>query len=268
MRWEELTSDRFAAAVEECQGVCLIALSVVERHGHHLPVGTDMYEGRGVLTRVAAVEPVIEFPDYIFTQIPEARHAAGTISIDGDLMIQLLDNVCREIARNGCKKIVLVNSHGGNHGLISYFMMRALYAPRDYVIYVVDPIAAAFSSEVKLPWPPDQDGHAGPGETSMVLALRPDLVHMEQIVPGEGDARARLEALRAAGVRTGIWWYADFPTHYGGDASLADPAAGEQILDAMAAVVITAVRAIKADTEAQRLQDEFYAASPAPGIPK
>ena len=101
MRWEELTGDRFAAAVEECEGVCLIALSVVERHGHHLPLGTDMYEGRGILERVAAQEKVILFPDYIFTQIPEARHLAGTISIDGDLMIQLLDNVCREIARNG-----------------------------------------------------------------------------------------------------------------------------------------------------------------------
>ena len=60
MRWEELTGDRFAEAVKECEGVCLIALSVIERHGHHLPLGTDMYIGREILNRAAAIEPAIE----------------------------------------------------------------------------------------------------------------------------------------------------------------------------------------------------------------
>jgi len=267
MRWEELTGDRFAEAVKECEGVCLIALSVVERHGHHLPLGTDMYEGRGILARVAKLEPVILFPDYIFTQIPEARHLAGTISIDGDLMIKLLDNVCREIARNGLKKIVLVNAHGGNHGLVTFYNMLQLYQPRDYVVYLVNPFFAAFGGQLELPWQRADDGHAGPGETSMMLALRPDLVHMDRVPQDEeGKARNRLQALREAGVQTGIWWYADHPTHYQGDASFATAAAGEQMLDVMAEAVARAVRVIKADTEAKRLQDEFFAGSAAPGV--
>jgi creatinine amidohydrolase len=265
MRWEELTGDRFAEAVEECESVCLIALSVIERHGHHLPLGTDMVEGRGILSRVAALEPVIEFPDYIFTQIPEARHLPGTISIDGDLMIRLLDNVCREIARNGLKKIVLVNAHGGNHGLVALFNMLPLYAPRDYVVYLVNPFALAMQGQLDAPWQRSDDGHAGPGETSMMLALRPDLVYMD-LVPAddEGKARNRLQALREAGVQTGIWWYADHPTHYAGNASFATAETGERFLDAMAQAIARAVRVIKADTEAKRLQDEFYAASGAP----
>ncbi|MCB0089297.1 MAG: creatininase family protein [Caldilineaceae bacterium] len=267
MRWEELTGDQFVAAVDECEGVCLIALSVVERHGHHLPMGTDMYEGRGILERVAAQEKVILFPDYIFTQIPEARHLAGTISIDGDLMIQLLDNVCREIARNGLKKIVFVNAHGGNNGLVAFYNMRQLYKPSDYVVYLVNPFFAAFGSELQLPWPREEDGHAGPGETSMMRALRPDLVNME-LVPDddEGKARNRLAHLREAGVQTGIWWYADHPTHYAGNAAHATAEAGEQMLDVMAAAVVRAVRAIKADTEAKRLQDEFFARSGTPSV--
>jgi creatinine amidohydrolase len=265
MRWEELSSDRFAEAVKACQGVCLVSLSVIERHGHHLPLGTDMYEGRGVLSRVAALEPVIEFPDFYFTQIPEARHLAGTISIDGDLMVRLLDNVCREIARNGCKKVVLVNAHGGNRGLVSLFPMLQLYGPRDYVVYLVDPIGA-MGGGVEVPWDRASDGHAGPGETSMVLSLRPDLVDMA-LVPNndEGKAQGRLRALREAGAQTGIWWYADHPTHYAGDASKATAEAGERLLDATARIVARAVRAIKEDTEAKRLQDEFYTASSAPG---
>ena len=267
MRWEELTGDRFAQAVTECEGVCLIALSVVERHGHHLPMGTDMYEGRGILARVAAQEKVILFPDYIFTQIPEARHLAGTISIDPDLMVKLLDNVCREIARNGLKKIVLVNAHDGNNGLVAFYNMIQLYQPRDYVVYLVNPFFAAFGGQLQLPWPSEEDGHAGPGETSMVLALRPDLVQMD-LVPtdDEGKARNRLQALREAGVQTGIWWYADHPTHYAGNASFATAAAGNQLLDVMADAVVRAVRAIKADTVSKRLQDEFFAGSAAPGV--
>lgn len=267
MRWEELTGDRFVQAVEECQGVCAVALSVVERHGHHLPLGTDTYIGRAILSRAAALEPMIEFPDYIFTQIPEARHLGGTISIDGDLMIRLLDNVCREIARNGCKKIVLVNAHGGNFGLNALFNMLQLYTPRDYVVYMVNPHMAVMGGAVEMPWDRSTDGHAGPGETSMILAVRPELVHMD-LVPtdDEGTSRNRLKTLRDAGVMTGIWWFADHPTHYQGDARTAQADAGERGLDAMAQYVARAVQAIKADTESKRLQDAFFAGSEQPGV--
>jgi len=263
MRWEELSSDQFVEAVRACDGVCIVALSVVERHGHHLPLGTDTIQGRGMLSRIAAREPVIEFPDYIFTQIPEARHLPGTISIDGELLIRLLDNVCREIARNGCKKVVLLNAHGGNFGLLAWYNMLQLYAPKDYVVYIVSPFPAM--GALTLPWSRDDDGHAGPGETSMMLALRPDLVDMTRIpTDGEGRAQGRLDALRAAGVQTGIWWYADHPTHYAGDAAYGSAAAGEQILDAIADSIAQAVRAIKADDAARPLQDAFFAAAQAP----
>lgn len=265
MRWEELSADRFAAAAKECEGVCLIALSVLERHGTHLPLGTDMYEGRGLLSRVAALEPVIEFPDYIFTQIPEARHLPGTISIDPDLMIRLLDNVCREVARNGLKKIVLVNVHGGNYGMAAFYNMLQLHTPRDYVVYLINPFLKLNQGELRAPWDPAEDGHAGPGETSMMLALRPDLVRMDLIPPIEdGVARDRLKALREAGIETGIWWYADFPTHYSGNARLATSETGEKFLDTMAQSIARAVRLIKADTESKRLQDAFFSASAGP----
>jgi creatinine amidohydrolase len=99
----------------------------------------------------------------------------------------------------------------------------------------------------------------------MMLALRPDLVHMD-LVPAddEGKARNRLQALRDVGVQTGIWWYADHPTHYSGNASFAPAETGEHFLDTMAQAIARAVRVIKADTEAKRLQDEFFAASAAP----
>lgn len=259
MQWEELTGDRFAEAVRECQGVCLLPLSVLERHGHHLPLGTDMYIGHEICRRAAAAEPAVVFPNYIFTQIPEARHLAGTVAIDPDLMLSLLDNVCREIARNGLKKIVLVNAHGGNHGLISLFNMLQLYSPRDYIVYLVQPHTLLFGGKLEPPWEPSAEGHAGPGETSLILSIRPDLVDMQKVpTDGEGKARNRLEKLREAGVQTGLWWYADYPTHYQGDAAPATPETGERFFDAMAEALANAVRVIKQDSTTQQLQDEFY----------
>jgi creatinine amidohydrolase len=265
MRWEELTSDRFAAAVKECQGVALVILSVVERHGHHLPMGTDTYIGREIARRATEIEPAIIFPDYIFTQIPEARHLAGTIAIDGDLMVQLLDNVCRECARNGLKKVALLSAHGGNRGLVSLFNMLQLYTPKDYVVYLINAAGPGAGRTVTVPWPREVDGHAGPGETSMILATRPDLVQMDRVpTDDEGKARNRLAALREAGVEPGIWWYADHPTHYAGDASFSTAEAGDNLLTVAAEATARAIRAIKADTEAKRLQDAFFAGSAAP----
>jgi creatinine amidohydrolase len=135
MRWDELTDDRFAEAVQEAEGVCLLPLSCIERHGHHLPLATDMFIGREVCHRAAALEPAIVFPDFIFTQILEARHYPGCIGIEPDLTIRLLESTCREIARNGLKKIVIVNAHGGNDHLIHYFAQIQLASPRDNDVF-------------------------------------------------------------------------------------------------------------------------------------
>jgi len=90
-------------------------------------------------------------------------------------------------------------------------------------------------------------------------------VDIEKVPAGdEGKARNRLQALRDAGVQTGIWWYADYPTHYQGDALLASPEMGERLLEVMAQALVRAVRAIKEDSVTKQLLDEFYARSGAP----
>lgn len=259
MRWEELTADRFVDAVELSGGVCLLPLSVVERHSTHLPLGTDVMIGRAVAERAAAIEPALIFPDHIYTQIPEARHHPGTVALDGELMLRLLDAVCTEIARNGLDKIVLVNAHGGNFGLLSLFPMLQLERPRDYVVYIVDLIDPAVRSADAAAWDGDLDGHAGRSETAMIRALRPELID-EASLPngGEGRPLGRLDALREAGVRTGIWWYADHPEHYSGDARSATAEVGERLLEAQARHLARAVRAVKDDRSARELQDEFF----------
>jgi len=261
MRWEELTGDQFPQAVQAVQGVCLLPLSCLERHGHHLPTGTDMFIGREMCRRAAALESAIVFPDFIFTQILEARHVPGTIAVEPELFLRLLDHVCREIARNGLKKIVIVNAHGGNDSLIHFFAQIQLASPRDYVVYVAEPFhVEEEDAAIKAQWQTTVDGHAGESETSEILAIRPDLVHADQLpADGEGLPLGRLKALRDLSVDTGIWWYADHPTHYCGDGRPATAEKGQRVLDARAHALARVIRAIKDDQETRRLQDEFFA---------
>jgi creatinine amidohydrolase len=263
MFWEELTGDLFEQAARQAEGVCLLPLSCIERHSHHLPLATDMYIGRELCRRAAAIEPAIIFPNYIFTQILEAQHCAGTIAIEPDLIMRLLENVCREIARNGLKKIVIVNAHGGNDNMMYFFGQAQLAARRDYVVYVATPpLSPVDEAAVEAQWETTVDGHAGERETSAILAIRPELVRREALPKDdEGMPRKRLKELSDMGVYTGIWWYADYPTHYCGDGHPATAAKGNLELDARARALAAAIRLIKHDNETRRLQDEFYTAS-------
>ena len=81
------------------------------------------------------------------------------------MILALLDNACREIARNGLKKIVLISAHGGNRFLIPYFLDRQREKAKDYVAYGISGIGSRARPEV--PWDAAVNGHAGPGETSM-----------------------------------------------------------------------------------------------------
>jgi creatinine amidohydrolase len=260
MRWEELTGDRFPGAVQKAEGVCLLPLSCIERHGHHLPLATDMYIGREICNRTAALEPAIVFPDFIFTQILEARHVPGCIGIEPELTIRLLENTCREIARNGLKKIVIVNAHGGNDYLIHYLAQIQLASPRDYVVYITETVLGVEDAEaVRAQWETTVDGHAGEKETSAILAIRPDLVKSETMpTNGEGMPLERLKHLRDLNIDVGVWWYADHPSHYRGDGIPATVEKGNFWLDARARGLAKSIRAIKDDTETKRLQDEFF----------
>ena len=260
MRWDELTGDQFPEAVQQAQGVCLLPLSCIERHGPHLTLATDMFIGREVCNRAAALEPAIVFPDFIFTQILEARHYPGCIGIDPELTIRLLENTCREIARNGLKKIVIVNAHGGNDNLIHYLAQIQLASPRDYVVYVAEQFyGPEDEAAIRAQWETDVDGHAGEKETSAIMAIRPDLVNRVALRPdGEGNPLGRLQHLRDLNIDVGVWWYADHPSHYRGDGIPATAEKGNFWLDARARGLAKSIQAIKGDTETKRLQDEFF----------
>ncbi len=137
-KWEELTAAEFRDAIQLSKGTCLLPFGILEKHGPHLPLGTDLLNVRHASLQAAQQEYVVVFPQYYFGQIFEAKHEPGTVAYSMELQLKLLQETTSETARNGCKKIVIVNGHGGNEHLLPFFAQAQLDRPRDYVVYVLD----------------------------------------------------------------------------------------------------------------------------------
>lgn len=262
--WEELTGPDFPKAIEQAKGTCALPFGIIEKHGPTSPTGTDLINVRYSTDLAAKQEYTVIFPPYYFGQIFEARHQPGTIAYSTRLQLDMLQETVAEMARNGCKKIVIVNGHGGNTNLLNFFAQVQLDSPRDYVVYAFSGLGAGqqITSGPAAPSKPGVDGHAGEGEASNVMASRPDLVHPERGGQESGKDLARLDL--PAGVFTAISWYARFPNHYAGDASGATAARGKAATELLAARIAAALRAVKADTAGPRLQKEFFDAAQHP----
>jgi creatinine amidohydrolase len=135
-KWEEMTSGDFAKGIEQSRGVCVLPFGIIEKHGPHLPLGTDLINVRYASEHAAQQEYAIVFPPYYFGQIFEARHEPGTMAYSAALQLELLQATTDEMARNGCRKILIANGHGGNNSLLPFFAQSQLAAPHDYVVYV------------------------------------------------------------------------------------------------------------------------------------
>ena len=253
-KWEELTAADFRLAIQHSQRTCLLPFGILEKHGPHLPLGTDLLNVRYASLRAVEQEFAVVFPEYYFGQIFEAKHEPGTVAYSMDIQLKLLQETADEMARNGCKKIIIVNGHGGNSYLLPYFAQAQLDRPHDYVLYVLD-------GERSRPGGPAKkssgiDYHAGENETSNTIVSRPDLVHLDRAKSESGADLNRLSLPDQS--YTGIWWYSRFPNHYSGDGSVATKELGEWNVKNWVDAIVETIRAVKADTQSLKLQNEFY----------
>lgn len=257
-KMEELTAPDFVKAVAKSSETCIIPIGVFEKHGPHLPLGTDLFTAREIALRAAEKEYTVVFPWYYFSQINEARHQPGTIAYSPELIWKILQETLDELSRNGFKKIILVNGHGGNNAFLNYFGMAQLSERRNYALYWFQPEydreVLKKAEEMTQHDPVDQ--HAGNRETSVMMDIVPEAVHAGRAGQQSGRDLERMKQLRH--VYSGIWWYASFPNHYAGDGSKASAAAGKLILDQVAGQLAETIRTIKADTAVPALQQQFF----------
>ena len=254
VHWEELTADDFRHAIQQSQGTCLLPFGILEKHGAHLPLGTDLLNVRYAALHAAEQEFAVVFPEYYFGQIFEAQHEPGTIAYSTHLQLELLQETTDEMARNGCKTVIIVNGHGGNENLLPFFAQTQLEKPRDYVVYVQPlvesvPGGPALKSKI-LNW------HAGEAETAKMMIAHPDLVHLDRAASESGADQARLKLPDT--LYTAIWWYARFPNHYSGEGGLATRELGEYEMKSWQDAIVKAIQAVKADQESLKLQNEYF----------
>lgn len=255
--FEELTAPEFIQAVTKSEATCIIPLGILEKHGPHLPLGTDLIDCREVARRAAEQEYTIIFPAYFVGQIFEAKHQPGTIAYSASVMLDLLQETCDELARNGITKIILLNGHGGNEHFLRFFCQAQLAHKKDYAVYLFDPsYDKSMDEQLKKLKKTTVDGHAGEMETSTMLAHRPDLVHTDRAGQQSGEDQNRLENLKHA--YTGIWWYASQPHHYRGDGSYGNEQLGELSLSLEAKLLAEMIRSVKKDTFTLELQKQFF----------
>jgi creatinine amidohydrolase len=256
-KMEELTSPKFAKAVEAAGGVCIIPLGIIEKHGPHLPIGTDLYESRETAFMAASKEYAVVFPPYFVGQIFEARHQPGAIAYSNELMWKMLEETCKELSRNGLKKIVLLNGHGGNNSFLQYFCQSQLANQQDYIVVLFTPGEdKILSKEIKSLVKANLDGHAGEGETSMMYFINPALVDQDALKNESGLDQGRLNNLPFG--YTGIWWFAKFPNHFASDINTPNKRLGELLITSDAGQVAELVKFLKNDNSVQKLQEEFF----------
>src|SRR5215470_5741089 len=118
-RWDEITAADWNNALIKSNKTCILPIGILEKHGPHVPIGSDLIRVREYASHATQKEYAVVFPDYFYGQINEAKHQPGVFALPERVVWDLLENTCDEIARNGFNKIIIINGHGGNPELIS-----------------------------------------------------------------------------------------------------------------------------------------------------
>lgn len=261
MIWENLNIDEFELAVKESKGVVLVPIGCLEKHGSHMPIGTDIFIARHVSILASEKEKAMVFPFIPFGIVGEVKHKKGTISLTSNLIYHMLDELCDELARNGFNKIIFVDGHGGNTNFLKYFMQSRLEKPHPYITYYYDNgnKGENFWIEYQQKYGRVlESGHADVFETSAMMDINNNSVDLSKINVEETKATKRLDHIAENCLYTSIGWYANYPAQIAGDPSLASIEKGKYLNDFCVDRLAKAIKVIKEDEKAFELLNEYY----------
>ena len=235
MRWNDLTWPEVQDAVAATP-FALLSLGAVEEHGPHLPLGTDTFAAEAFSGRIAEAAGLIELPVLPYGQVWSLEHFDGSLSISDETLVALITEIAGGLERVGVKGLVLYSAHLGNTAA----MKKATRALEERgglpAISMAYPGLAAVSAQVRESAQSHPTiMHADELETSILLALRGDVVHMDRAVAEYPEFPSYFDS---APVR----WDTVTTSGVFGDATVATAAKGELIVDHVvrtAAAIIT-----------------------------
>ena len=262
MKWEDLSVIEFQESIAKTKGVAIIPIGCLEKHGYHMPLGTDMFIAKTIAEKAAEIEPALVVPTAPYGIISEAQHRYGCLSITSKLQYELLEELCDELARNGYNKIVILNGHGGAINFMNYFAQSRLEKYHPYIVYVYRAHTRSPQQHeefLKQYGPLNGCGHADMMETSEIMYTNPETVDLSKVVVEETSPKLRNEFLGENRIFTAINWYGNYPHHIAGDPSNATKEKGKVLIDLYVNNFSQALKLIKEDDVSLKLQEEFYA---------
>ncbi len=180
--WWEMTTKEFAALDRE-RVIAVLPVGSIEQHGPHLPVGVDSAINEAILSRalelIPPTLPVTVLPMTYVGKSDEHLAFPGTLTLSAETLIRVWTEIGESVARAGIRKLVILNSHGGQPQIVDVVARELRIRRRMFVVA---------ASTYRLGRPPGlfpdaelRHGiHGGSVETSIMLHVRPDLVHQDE----------------------------------------------------------------------------------------
>jgi creatinine amidohydrolase len=182
--WADLTTHEFDG-LDKQRTIAVLPVAATEQHGPHLSVSvdTDLLEGviQTALPHLDSELPVLFLPTQPVGLSPEHTRFAGTLSLSVHTIVNLWTDIAESVAKTGIRKLVLLNSHGGNVGVMD-LVARDVRARLNMLVYSVSWFNLPLGAAVEQMFTAHEHRfgiHAGQIETSMMLALKPERVRMD-----------------------------------------------------------------------------------------
>ncbi len=248
--WQEMTTRDFATA-DIGRWIAVLPVAAIEQHGPHLPVEVDARINAGVLQRAIELVPD-DVPVTVLPAMPIGKsneHLAypGTLTLSAETLIRLWTEIGDSVARAGVRKLIILNSHGGQPQIVDIVVRELRVRHRMFAVavnyYALGKPAGLFpEAELK------HGIHGGSVETSMLMHLRPDLVKRDQLrnfVPLSVAMERDYEFLVPEG-RIGFGWQTQdlHPDGACGDATDADAERGRELVENYATRLVTVFREV------------------------
>ncbi|HVA89225.1 MAG TPA: creatininase family protein [Chloroflexota bacterium] len=235
-------STREIAALAGDRVLVVLPIAAVEQHGPHLPVLTDTMIAEAVLTRALESRAddgrVWSLPVQAYGKSNEHTGFAGTIGLRAETLAATLKDIARGVYAGGFRRLMLLNTHGGNPEIVDY-VARDLREELDLLCFTAHPYRFGLASDIISSAEQGYGIHGGESETSLMLAIAPELVRTEHYTPELPPVRAFMKRFTLKGPASFGWLTRDLSVSGTiGDPRAADAEKGHVILEAEAQLVV------------------------------